>query len=140
MGILIAILGFYFFFFVLDYLGGVVIAVGAYFMATGFRTPSHRQISGKVNQVIYSSLMERGTERIKTGQLRTTQERLVEVLDKLQDILGSQSDMPELGYDAIFFHCRSESEATTRLSQIEDKGLNGSLIQNKNDWQIKIEF
>ena len=64
MGILIAILGFYFFFFVLDYLGGVVIAVGAYFMATGFRTPSHRQISGKVNQVIYSSLMERGTDEL----------------------------------------------------------------------------
>jgi hypothetical protein len=84
--------------------------------------------------------MERGTERIKTGQLRTTQERFVEVLDKLQDILGSQSDMPELGYDAIFFHCRSESEATTRLNQIEDKGLNGSIIQNKNDWQIKIDF
>ncbi|MEM0157792.1 MAG: hypothetical protein QXN26_07040 [Thermoplasmataceae archaeon] len=140
MGILIAVLGFYFWFFVLVYLGGVVIAIGAYFIITGFRTPSHRQISGKVNQVIYDSLLERGSERIKTGQIKTTQERFVEVLDKLQDILGSQGDMPELGYDAIYFHCKSENEAASRLSQIADKGLKGSLTQNKSDWQIKVEF
>ncbi len=139
LGLLIVIMGAYFVFILLE-LGVVVIAIGAYFVFTGVRTPSHRQISGQVNQVIYNSLKERGIERIKTGQLRTTEERLISVLDSLRDILGSQNEMPELGYDALFFHFRSEADATAKLSEIRDRGLQGSLVQNKNEWQIKVDL
>ncbi len=140
LGLLIVITGVFFFFFILFELGAVVSAVGVYFVLTGIRTPSHRQISGQVNNVIYSSLRERGIERIKTGQLRTTEEKLISVLDALRDILGSQNEMPELGYDALFFHFRSEAEAASKLSEIKKKGLQGTLIQNKNEWQIKIDL
>ncbi|MCL4341191.1 MAG: hypothetical protein M1431_03740 [Candidatus Thermoplasmatota archaeon] len=140
LGMLIVIMGVYFTLFILIELGIVVIAIGSYFLFTGVRTPSHRQISGQVNQVIYNSLKERGLERIKTGQLRTSEERLISVLDKLRDILGSQNDMPELGYDALFFHFRSETEAAGKLAEITERGLHGSLIQNKSEWQIKVDL
>lgn len=133
-------MGVYFFFFVLIYLGIVVMAIGAYIAITGIRIPSHSQISGRVNQVIYTSLKERGLERIRSGQLHTSEERFLSVLDRLKDMLGSQGDLPEIGYDALFFHCRSENEANEKLRQINEVGLQCSIVQNKNDWQIKIDF
>ena len=48
--------------------------------------------------------------------------------------------MPELGYDSLFIHCQSEAEADRNLSYIRSAGLNASVIQNKRDWQIRIDF
>ena len=140
LGMMIVLLGLYFLLFVFYALGAVVIVIGGYFVATGLRTPSHRQITGKVSQVIYASLRERGLERIKTGQLHATEQRFLSVLDKLQNLLALQSDLPEIGFDAIFFHCRTEKEANQRLVEISGLGLDCSLMQEKSDWQIKISL
>ena len=34
---------------------------------TGIRTPSGRQISGKINNLVYANLRDRGIERIRRG-------------------------------------------------------------------------
>ncbi|MEM0155795.1 MAG: hypothetical protein QW597_04240 [Thermoplasmataceae archaeon] len=120
--------------------GGVALIFGAFMSATGFTTPSGRQISGKINSLIYKSLRERGIDRIREGKMHVDERSFIESLDRIRAILGNQSEMPELGFDSLFIHCQSEAEAERNLSIIRSSGLTASVIQNKRDWQIKVEY
>jgi hypothetical protein len=120
--------------------GGVALVFGAFMSATGFTTPSGRQISGKINNLIYTNLRERGIDRIREGKMHVDEKSFVASLDRIRVILGNQAEMPELGFDSLFIHCQSEAEAEKNLSIIRSSGLSASVIQNKRDWQIKVEY
>lgn len=121
-------------------IGGAALVFGALLSVTGFTTPSSRQISGKINTLVYSNLRDRGIDRIRNGKMHVDEQSFLTSLDKIRGVLGKQSEMPELGFDSLFLHCQSEAEAENNLSIIRSSGLEASVIQNKRDWQIKVEF
>ena len=140
IGVLALALGIYLIIVNSLFIGTVALLFGGFMSVTGFTTPSGRQISGKINNLVYTSLRERGIERIRKGTFHVSEPDFLSSLEKIKDMFGKQAEMPELGYDSLFIHCQSEAEADRNLSYIRSAGLNASVIQNKRDWQIRIDF
>lgn len=140
VGVLALALGIYLIIINSLFIGAVALLFGGFMSVTGFTTPSGRQISGKINSLVYTNLRERGIDRIRKGTFHVSEDVFIASIDKIKDLFGKQAEMPEIGYDSLFLHCQSEAEAQKTLSSIASAGLNASVIQNKRDWQIKVEF
>ena len=48
--------------------------------------------------------------------------------------------MPQIGFDAIYLHFQRESDATETLQKLIELGIRASIVQDKSDWQVMIEF
>jgi len=48
--------------------------------------------------------------------------------------------MPQLGFDSLYLHFQKEFEAVETLQRLTELGVKASIVQDKSDWQVMIEF
>ncbi|MHB1492406.1 MAG: hypothetical protein ACYCSG_03750 [Thermoplasmataceae archaeon] len=140
LGIVI-ILGFILFIYIKSYFVAVVLLVIALFLLyRGLRSQSDRQIARKANSLIYEEIYKKGIDKITSGAMNVTKDQFDSVMEKISWIFGGQSLMPQIGFDAIYLHFQRESDATETLQRLIELGINASIVQDKSDWQVMIEF
>ena len=80
------------------------IVVSLYLLFIGLRSPSEGQIARKANSVIFNEIMSKGTEKIKNGTMAVSQEQFESVMNKISWVFGSQSYMPQIGFNSLYLH------------------------------------
>ena len=140
LGTVIVLLGIIFIFLRSYYIAAILIIVGGYFLYRGVRSPSDGQIAKRANSLIYNEIYRKGIDKIRSGSMNVTEEQFNSVMEKIAWIFGRQSLMPQIGFDAVYLHFQKESEATENLERLQKDGVKASIVQDKSDWQIMIEF
>lgn len=116
----------------------LAIAIGLAIGLYSLFIPSERQISKKVQIGMVSGLLELGEHKIREGTVKVDYEVFKSAVEKLAPIIGRLSSMPELGFDSIYLHFYQEHDAEKALGEINALGIEASIIQNKNNWSVKI--
>ncbi|EQB66634.1 MAG: hypothetical protein AAE985_07320 [Thermoplasmataceae archaeon] len=140
LGTVIILLGVLFIFLRSYFVAVILIIVGGYFLYRGIRSPSDTQIAKRTNSLIYNEIYKKGIDKIRSGTMNVTEEQFNSVMEKIAWIFGRQSLMPQIGFDAVYLHFQKESEATENLERLQKDGIKASIVQDKSDWQIMIEF
>lgn len=102
--------------------------------------PSEKQISRKLQKGVVGGFLELGKKKIDNGTVKVDYESFQEIVEKLTPVISELSIMPELGYDSIYLHYPSESDAESALRAIIDQALGASVVQDKSEWAVKVEI
>jgi outer membrane protein assembly factor BamD (BamD/ComL family) len=140
LGTVIVLIGILFILLRNYYVAVVLIIVGGYFLYRGIRSPSDGQIAKRANSLIYNEIYKKGIDKIRSGTMNVTEEQFSSVMEKIAWIFGRQSLMPQIGFDAVYLHYQKESDAAENLERLQREGIKASIVQDKSDWQIMIEF
>lgn len=116
----------------------LAIAIGVAIASYSLFIPSERQISKKVQAGIVGGFLELGRHKIMDGKVKVDYEVFRSVVEKLAPIMAGLSSMPELGFDSIYLHFSQEHDAESALSEIHALSIEASIVQNKNNWSVKI--
>ncbi|MHB8360215.1 MAG: hypothetical protein ACYDAO_00010 [Thermoplasmataceae archaeon] len=140
LGIVLVLVAIYMFHLKIYLLFIIIVIVGAYFLYKGIRSPSDRQIAKKTNSLIYTEILNKGLDKISKGAMNVSEDQFRSAMEKISWIFGGQSLMPQLGFDSLYLHFQKEFEAAEALQRLTDVGVKASIVQDKSDWQVMIEF
>ncbi|WP_061950635.1 hypothetical protein [Acidiplasma cupricumulans] len=61
-------------------------------------------------------------------------------MSKIKDIVSLQGKMPEFGLDAIYFDFNTQASAEKFSMAINSTGVKASVLQERTQWKVKIDF
>lgn len=118
----------------------LAIVIGGGMAGYALFIPSERQISKKVRKGMVGGFLELGKHKIGDETVKIDYEKFKSVVEQLTPVIAKLSVMPELGFDSIYLHYSQEHDAEAALDEIRGLSLDGSIVQNKGDWAVKIDL
>ncbi|MGP6220679.1 hypothetical protein [Caldiplasma sukawensis] len=118
----------------------ISLIIGIYLTFEGIRIQTQSQLHRKVGNVIYKGLEEKGIEKIKKGELKVSEEEFMDDLSRLRSYILKQSNVPIIGFNSIYLNYGSESEAEKDAESIRNLGFECQVVNDKNNFSIKIEL
>jgi hypothetical protein len=120
---------------------GVIVLVGsALSFSSGFSVYFTKNRITKIRKTAYDGIVQNGIQRIEKGTFHADRDTFVKRMEAVQDILADQQLMPKFGLDAVYLEYTSEEKARKVAEIINSRGLKTDIIQDRMNWEIKLEM
>ena len=120
---------------------GVIILVGSVLsFSSGFRVYFTKNRITRIRKTAYDGIVQNGIQRIEKGSFHADRDVFVKRMEAVQDILADQELMPKFGLDAVYLEYTSEEKARKVAEIINSRGLKTDIIQDRMNWEIKLEM
>jgi flagellar biosynthesis component FlhA len=120
---------------------GVIVLVGsALSFSSGFSVYFTKNRITRIRKTAYDGIVQNGLQRIEKGSFHADKEIFVKRMETVQDILADQELMPKFGLDAVYLEYTSEEKARKVAEIINSRGLKTDIIQDRMNWEIKLEM
>ncbi len=139
IGIILLIVGAYAFYDGVLILGIPLILIALFLLIQYYRS-STKHVNKKVSNITYDGIIETGESKIERGTFYIDRDKFLTVMEKIKDLIATQGHMPEFGLDAIYLNYRNQSRAEVVMNAINERGVKASLLQERSDWKVKIDF
>ncbi|WP_393971190.1 hypothetical protein OXIME_001448 [Oxyplasma meridianum] len=120
---------------------GIIVLVGsALSFSSGFSVYFTKNRITRIRKTAYDGIVQNGILRIEKGSFHADKDTFIKRMEKIQDILADQELMPKFGLDAIYLEYTSEEKARKIAEMINSRGLKTDIIQDRMNWEIKLEI
>ncbi|MHB1812177.1 MAG: hypothetical protein ACYCPR_07165 [Thermoplasmataceae archaeon] len=120
---------------------GVIVLIGsALSFSSGFSVYFSKNRITKIRKTAYEGIVQNGLQRIEKGTFHADREIFTKRMEIVKDILADQELMPKFGLDAVYFEYTSEEKARKVAEIINSRGLQTDIIQDRMNWEIKLEM
>ena len=117
----------------------IAIIIAGYFIYQSLRT-SPTRVNRKISDITYNGIMDIAKTKYNNGTFHVNLDKFSEIVSKLKDIIVNSGKMPEFGIDSIFLVYFTQSSAENAYKEITKRGVKAHIMQEKNNWYVKIEF
>ena len=120
---------------------GVIVLVGSVLsFSSGLSVYFTKNRITKIRKTAYDGIVENGIQRIEKGTFHADREVFTKKMELVKDILADQELMPKFGLDAVYLEYTSENKARKVAEIINSRGLQTDIIQDRMNWEIKLEM
>jgi len=120
---------------------GVIVLVGSVLsFSSGLSVYFTKNRITKIRKTAYDGIVENGIQRIEKGTFHADREVFTKKMELVKDILADQELMPKFGLDAVYLEYTSENKARKVAEIINGRGLKTDIIQDRMNWEIKLEM
>jgi flagellar biosynthesis component FlhA len=120
--------------------GFIVLVGSALSFSSGFSVYFTKNRITKIRKTAYDGIVQNGLQRIEKGTFHADRDVFVKRMEAVQDILAEQQLMPKFGLDAVYLEYTSEEKARKVAEIINNRGLKTDIIQDRMNWEIKLEM
>ncbi|AAT42819.1 hypothetical protein [Picrophilus oshimae] len=117
----------------------IALIISGYFIYQSLRT-SPARADKKIGDITYNGIMDIARTKYNNGTFHVDLENFAKTVSNIRDIIVSSGKMPEFGLDSIFLVYFTQASAENAYKEITKRGVKAQVMQEKNNWYVRIEF